>query len=244
MKSIVLLCFLAGTFLFSQQSKQAEGAKNLRVLPKDISGEQLTATMKGFTRALGVRCNFCHVGEDGKPLSEFDFPSDQIPMKSIARDMLRLTTTINTQIKEIFYGGTEIPIEVTCATCHHGSIKPQRIEDILWAKYEKAGIEQTVALYRDMRKKYYGSYTYDFREGVLITVANTCEREKKMIDHAVLLLELNAEFFPDSPRTLTHLASLYVEKKEPHKAKPLIAHVLAIDPNNEFAKRLQSQIGN
>ena len=32
--------------------------------------------MPGFTRALGVRCSYCHVGEEGESLSTYDFASD------------------------------------------------------------------------------------------------------------------------------------------------------------------------
>src|SRR6059058_3640019 len=49
--------------------------KNLKVLPKDISRADLLSTMKFFSQSLGVRCTNCHVGEEGKPLSTFDFAS-------------------------------------------------------------------------------------------------------------------------------------------------------------------------
>ena len=51
-------------------------SKNLQVLPKDLPGSRLGPVMKGFTGALGVRCWYCHTGEEGKPLSTFDFASD------------------------------------------------------------------------------------------------------------------------------------------------------------------------
>lgn len=244
MNRSLFLLLLAATLSHAQQWKWPEHPKNLTVLPKDIKPEQLHEVMDSFTSGLGVRCTFCHVGEEGKPLSEFDFVADQLPMKSITREMIKLTNSINAQVKEVFKGGTEIPVEVTCATCHRGSPVPQRIEDLLWKKYESKGAAEAAALYREMRKTYYGSYTYDFRERVLLEVAQRCEREKKQIDDAIVLTELNAEYFPESPRTLNLLASLYIEKKEPEKARPLIAKVLSADPHNRFAKRLQSQIGN
>ena len=52
-----------------------EKSKSLEVLPADTSADRLRAVMRGFTGALGVRCNYCHVGEEGKPLSTFDFAS-------------------------------------------------------------------------------------------------------------------------------------------------------------------------
>src|SRR6476620_11740875 len=65
--------------------------KNLKVLPKDISKEQLDTIMHRFNAALGVRCNFCHAFKDGKP----DFPSDEKKEKDIARYMLHMTSEIN-----------------------------------------------------------------------------------------------------------------------------------------------------
>lgn len=70
--------------------------QNLKVFPKDIAVRALIDTMAGFTRALGVRCTYCHVGEEGQPLSTFDFASDEKPTKTKAREMLRMVGAINT----------------------------------------------------------------------------------------------------------------------------------------------------
>src|SRR5690349_11296304 len=64
--------------------------KNLKVLPADISGGQLLANMKFFAQSLGVRCTYCHVGEEGKPLSTFDFASDSKEHKNTARAMMQM----------------------------------------------------------------------------------------------------------------------------------------------------------
>ena len=68
---------------------------NLKVSAQDISKERLTAVMRGFTEALGVRCSTCHVGEEGQPLGTYDFASDDKPMKLKAREMLRMVQAIN-----------------------------------------------------------------------------------------------------------------------------------------------------
>ena len=91
-------------------------AKNLQVLPKDISREQLLPIMKSFSQGLGVRCTHCHVGEEGKPLSTFDFASDAKKEKVTARKMLVMVHRINEQdFKDV---------KVTCFTCHRGSAHP------------------------------------------------------------------------------------------------------------------------
>jgi hypothetical protein len=82
----------------------------------------LLGTMKQFAQSLGVRCTFCHVGVDGRPLSTFDFASDAKPNKGIARDMLRLADRLNSQ--DLPAIGGLIDPHVTCYTCHRGSTKP------------------------------------------------------------------------------------------------------------------------
>ena len=68
---------------------------NLKVLPKDISKDELVRTMRGFTAGLGVRCAFCHKGEEGQPLDTYDFMSDARPQKDVARKMLTMVMAIN-----------------------------------------------------------------------------------------------------------------------------------------------------
>ena len=98
--------------------------KNLQVLSKDITQPQLMQNMKFFAQSLGVRCVHCHVGEEGKPLTTFDFASDKKANKAIARDMLRLVHRLNTKDLPAI-GGLESP-QVTCYTCHRGSKEPAK----------------------------------------------------------------------------------------------------------------------
>lgn len=99
---------------------------NARVLPADIGSERLRMTMVGFSRALGVRCQFCHVGQEGQPLSSFDFVTDANPHKDVARGMLRMTRRLNeTDLAELL-GASQAP-RVTCFTCHRGSTTPARM---------------------------------------------------------------------------------------------------------------------
>jgi photosynthetic reaction center cytochrome c subunit len=97
--------------------------KNLQVLPKDLTRQQVTQIMRGFTRGLGVRCPFCHVGEEGADLSTFDFASDEKPTKKNARLMIKMITEVNTQLAAVGDKPAGEP-RVTCYTCHRGSNKP------------------------------------------------------------------------------------------------------------------------
>ena len=94
--------------------------KNLKVFPAEIPRERLIAAMKNFSTSLGVKCAFCHVGEEGKPQS-MDFASDANKHKDIARAMMLMVRRINEQdfAVEDFRES-----KVTCYTCHRGAAEP------------------------------------------------------------------------------------------------------------------------
>ena len=112
-----------------------EHPKNLKILPKNISPEDLQKTMRTFSMSLGVRCGFCHEAkenkEGGRP--EFDLASDAKPEKKFARDMFHMTEDINKE-----YLGKMGPDfeEITCVSCHRGSPKPMVSVDSLPKKVE------------------------------------------------------------------------------------------------------------
>lgn len=92
---------------------------NLQVLPQNLTREQLIETMRGFTTALNVHCDHCHLstGED-----EFDFISDAKPAKATARAMLRMTHAINA---ETILKVNPQARPVACMTCHRGNAIPE-----------------------------------------------------------------------------------------------------------------------
>jgi hypothetical protein len=92
---------------------------NLRVLPKESSPQEVIAVMRGMSQGLGVRCQYCHVGREGQPLDQFNFVSDDIDKKGVARSMLQLVRTINATLAP---GAPSGP--VTCYTCHRGAARP------------------------------------------------------------------------------------------------------------------------
>ena len=98
---------------------------NARVLPADIGADRLRATMVSFARSLGVRCTFCHVGQEGAPLTSLDFASDANPHKDMARGMIRMTQRLNETDLPAILGASQAP-RVTCFTCHRGSSHPER----------------------------------------------------------------------------------------------------------------------
>lgn len=99
-----------------------EAMENRQALPEGTGGAALRDRMISYVMALGVRCQHCHVGEEGMDLSEFDFPSDDRPAKSITRSMISMTTAIN-EVQLPAITGLENP-RVTCFTCHRGETVP------------------------------------------------------------------------------------------------------------------------
>ena len=100
--------------------------KNLKVLPKDISHEDLDKVMDNWKTALGVKCNFCHAPSADSTSHRLDFASDAKPEKDIARHMFKMTAKIN---KKYFSfnkddQGKTVP-SVTCMTCHRGNPHPE-----------------------------------------------------------------------------------------------------------------------
>lgn len=101
-------------------------AENLQVLPADTGPFELSQIMRGFTQALGVRCQHCHVGTEEMSLDEFDFVSDDNAHKNVAREMMRMTWAINNDLLANIEGLHEAEaMRVNCFTCHRGNVTPE-----------------------------------------------------------------------------------------------------------------------
>ena len=117
---MLLLCTTLSFATFGQQppegQRPTEGhppgggqqhePKNLRILKP----EQVMPAMQAFTKALGVKCDACHM--------KGDFASDDNPNKVTARKMLTMVHEINSNN---FPDGK---MHVTCYTCHRGATEP------------------------------------------------------------------------------------------------------------------------
>lgn len=100
--------------------------QNLKVLPQNISKDSLHNLMKGYTLALGVKCNFCHASEKANP-EKLDFAADSKIEKEIARGMIKMTDDIN---RVYFLPHKKDPkptqtFDVSCITCHRGNANPE-----------------------------------------------------------------------------------------------------------------------
>src|SRR5262249_9686508 len=133
--------------------------------------EELITLMRGFTRALGVRCTHCHVGEEGQPLSTYQFAADDKAAKAKARVMIEMVRAINSTHLAALDKRSDPPVKVECATCHRGTTEPRMLQEVLRREYRSGGLEALKTKYRALRDRYYGRFTYDFGEVPLADVA-------------------------------------------------------------------------
>jgi Photosynthetic reaction centre cytochrome C subunit len=100
----------ASVAVFAPRLALADDAKNLKVLPHDMSKADIKKLMKAQAAALGVECEHCHNTDD--------FAEDT-KNKEIARTMMKMAGDIN---KNYFKGKNE----VGCVTCHNGKEEPKK----------------------------------------------------------------------------------------------------------------------
>lgn len=232
--AVVALGLAAPAAAQQPQWEWPDKAKNLKVLPKDTSKDDLRGAMMSFTRSLGVRCNFCHVGEEGKPLSTFDFASDKNPMKDIARGMMKMTGDVHADLKKMTLQGKN-RVDVGCITCHHGRPTPATLAEELGWTYEASGIDSTVAKYQALRTRFYGRNAYDFGEGALVDFGTSLSEKGKHED-AIRIMKLNVEQNPNSSRAQEGLGEAYAAAGQKDAAIEAFKKAVELDPKNQRAE--------
>jgi tetratricopeptide (TPR) repeat protein len=213
-----------------------ERATNLQVLPKDITMDSLVAVMGGFTRALGVRCGYCHVQREGQTFEQINFALDDNPRKSKARQMLRMVGAINGDHLARLSARRQPEISVTCITCHRGVVEPRTLQHVLLNKYVAAGADSTDALYRALRERYYGSGSYDFGEVTLANLAATIAVQGNLRD-ALRFHTVNTEMNARSTFALRQLAQAQVAARDTAAAIAAYERALRIDPDDAQSRR-------
>lgn len=222
----------------AQQFQWPDKAKNLKVLPKNISKDELRTTMVGYARGLGVRCNFCHVDEEGK---EPDFASDAKPMKGVARGMIKMVGGVQEDLHKIKFEESD-RVKIGCITCHHGKPRPVTLVDELQRVYVSGGIDSTLANYMTLRTKFYGRDAYDFGEGSLLDLAGKLT-DMGRYDDAIRLLKLNADQYPTSSRTYDALGENYKKAGKNNEAIEASKRALELDPRNHNAEERLKDLG-
>src|SRR5262245_56007896 len=118
---------------------QQQPPKNLKVLPKTWTGQQVRAVMQTFTESLGVQCTHCHAADptapppaEGRPPA-LDYSLDEKKEKEIARQMIQLTMALNSDgLKGV--GDPAVPEKVSCLTCHNGQKTPLNKQAAGWGR--------------------------------------------------------------------------------------------------------------
>jgi hypothetical protein len=119
--AILVACIFVGA---SATAPKDAPKRNLKVLPKNISDEDLDKVMDGFKAALGVKCNHCHAQSTTDP-NHLDFASDAKPEKGSARYMMKMTAKLNKKFFHVDVTKMDQPAKVTCMTCHNGNVHPK-----------------------------------------------------------------------------------------------------------------------
>lgn len=226
-----LLCVIFSSIISAQIPDKFT---NLQVLPKLISKDDLLKTMRSFTEALGVKCEFCHSEKQGS--DNLDFAADEKPEKDEARVMLKMVMGINNDYLPKLSEFTNAKIlQVKCITCHRGNKQPEMLEDVLLTTIKEKGLPEAVSTYHQLHDKYYGSFTYDFSDRTLVKLTETLVNEK-MYDDALGIANLNLEMYPQSGIAFYGLGEAYQGKgdkdnalKNYQKAKELIPGAQFID---------------
>jgi tetratricopeptide (TPR) repeat protein len=238
---VVLLTILFTLPCETQESwSWPEKPSNLQVLPKDWPGSKLTPVMIGFTRALGVRCSHCHKGEEGKPLSTYDFASDENPNKNRAREMLRMLGSINDHLKKLQPSGDQ-RVNMWCNTCHRGRPRPMTLNEELGEKYRMKGLQPALEEYADLKKKYYGRGAYDFGENGLNDFGYQVLGNQDAAG-AIRVFKLNAEAFPQSGNVWNSLAEAYMKAGDLKMAKKDYEKALKLNPQDDNSKEMLKKI--
>lgn len=234
------VCLLAAGAASAQEIVAPPGANDapvtsLKVLPADRfkTFGQILPTMQAIRDALGVGCVYCHV-YTGPYNPANNFVSDEKPTKEKARAMLRMVQEINQTISK------QIPAldrpatgrqatTVTCVTCHRGVAIPRQLLDIVTDTGNSRGAPAAVALYRDLRSRYYGNQSYDFTDYTLYFAAMRAIAANKP-DDAIAYAQLNLEFNPKSGRSHWVMSRGYQLKKDRANAIAAMEKAVATQP--------------
>jgi tetratricopeptide (TPR) repeat protein len=212
MKFSAILAVIASTPLFAQQ-------------------QDLMVTMRGYTEALGVTCDYCHSAPRGSGLPE--------PRKNTARAMAVMTRELNAKV--VATGKEEqLVTRVECATCHRGVPVPKPLVQLLNETVVRDGVPAMMTQYTDLRQQYYGRAAYDFGENTLIAVARRIV-EVRPAD-SIAILELHLKQYPNSAPGYEALGYAYTRRNQDAEAIKALEKAVELDPNNVTARGRLEQL--
>lgn len=228
-------------------AQMPERFENLQVLPKDIPRDTLLRIMRGFTTALGVRCEFCHVpregaapGPNGQP--QMNFAADDKPEKKNARVMMRMVENINGEQLPKLVDRADPPVNVTCITCHRGLARPMTLDMVLSRTIETAGVDSAIRQYRGLRTTSAMSGRYDFSEATVNDLAQRLASQGKTAE-ALALLAANQEFYPGSGQIDFAMGEIHRQRGERDQAIVSYRAALVKQPQNRQARARLTELG-
>jgi tetratricopeptide (TPR) repeat protein len=237
--TVFLLCVTSVASAQVQGKFPPDSLINTKVIPKTTPVQDVIGTMRNFTSALGVRCQFCHVGNEGQPLSQFNFASDQKRNKLVARQMMLMVQEISRRLDTIPEKGTP-PVTATCMTCHRGVNRPVPLYSLIQEAAVASSADSALRTYKALRTRYYGRDAYDFSEAALSTAAFRTARAGKP-DEALALLRYNEELFPNSSAMSVFKGNIQLMKGDTAAAEAAFREAVKRDSTNNEAKgRLQA----
>ncbi|MBX7187156.1 MAG: c-type cytochrome [Vicinamibacteria bacterium] len=107
---------LLAAALLASSIHAAPQNRNLQVIDKNISKDELKKMMEGFAAQLGVKCQFCHVDEQ--------YEKDDKKQKGDARKMIKLVMEMKSRKPE-FFKTTVKETAIQCSMCHRGRPQPE-----------------------------------------------------------------------------------------------------------------------
>src|SRR5688500_14714036 len=214
---------------------------NVQVIPRATPVIEVVGAMRNIAFGLGVRCQFCHVGEEGMPLERFDFAVDRKRTKLVARQMMRMVQEINRRLDTI-PGRASPALAVTCATCHRGASRPVPLNGLLTGAAIAGGADSAVRAYRARRQRYYGRDAYDFGEFSLNSAAFRLGRARRY-DDAFALLRLNEELYPGSSGMYVFRGNVNLMRGDTTAAADAFREAIRRDSTNAEARGRLRAIG-
>lgn len=215
---------------------------NTQVIPHSTPVMDVVGVMRNITGSLGVRCQFCHIGQEGQPLSAFDFSSDDKRNKLVARQMMRMVQEINRRIDTIPQRPA-MRVEVTCTTCHRGVSRPVPLFTLIQETTVAAGSDSAIRAYRALRERYFGRDAYDFGESSLNIAAFRVGRASRF-DDALALLRLNEELYPGSSGMYVFRGNILLMKGDTTGAAAAFREAVRRDTSNAEARGRLRAIGH
>lgn len=240
--AVFLVLFLFNISAMAQERWQwPEHPLNIKVLPSDLTTDELRDAMHEFEDGLGVRCIYCHVGQEGKPFTEWDFASDDNPNKIRAREMILMIYDIDDHLSKIKPSGDR-RVNVSCYTCHHGRPRPLTLGAEISEAYRKEGLEPAIMHLSKLKEEYYGKGVYNFESDEVLADFGNALMDSSKTDEAMRVFKLNTEKFPESSRAWSSLAAAQMKTGDNAEATKAFEKALELDPRNRYAKRMLEEL--